>query len=154
MLRMPVALKCMRTREGDVALQAFKRELVLGSCASLGSHESIARMLDAFVDGLMLVVVWELVQGPDLLDLLNEAHGVMPERAACFYFRQLLCAVDALHECGFCHRDIKPENCMVSRSSHRLKLIDFGLSKHLGSARTLGVGTADYMAPENSARQT
>ncbi|GFH17625.1 protein kinase domain-containing protein, partial [Haematococcus lacustris] len=27
-------------------------------------------------------------------------------------------------------------------------LIDFGLSKHLASARTLGVGTPDYLSPE------
>jgi len=24
------------------------------------------------------------------------------------------------------HRDIKPENCMVQRSNHQLKLVDFG----------------------------
>lgn len=36
----------------------------------------------------------------------------------------------------------------MERASHRLKVIDFGLSKHLASAQTLGVGTPDYMAPE------
>jgi hypothetical protein len=34
----------------------------------------------------------------------------------------------------------QPENCMVERRSHKLKLIDFGLAKHLESVRTLGVG--------------
>lgn len=29
-----------------------------------------------------------------------------------------------------------------------LQLIDFGLSKHLDSVATLGVGTPDYLAPE------
>lgn len=29
-----------------------------------------------------------------------------------------------------------------------MKIIDFGLSKHLDSARTVGIGTPDYMAPE------
>lgn len=36
---------------------------------------------------------------------------------------------------------------MVSRSG-QLKIIDFGLSKRLVSAVTLGVGTPDYLAPE------
>ncbi len=39
------------------------------------------------------------------------------------------------------------QNVMVDRQ-HQLKLIDFGLSKHLQSAKTLGVGTPDYMCPE------
>ncbi len=55
---------------------------------------------------------WELIDGPDLLDLLNENSGKMPEKMACFYFAQLLEAVTLMHENGFCHRDIKPENCM------------------------------------------
>ena len=33
----------------------------------------------------------------------------------------------------------------VERSTMRLKLIDFGLSKHIMSVHTLGVGTPDYM---------
>eukprot|EP00775_Hariotina_reticulata_P015077 gene15077-biopygen1067 len=53
-----------------------------------------------------------------------------------------------MHAMGYCHRDIKPENCMVERDTQRLKLIDFGLSKHLESVVTLGVGTPDYMPPE------
>ena len=30
---------------------------------------------------------------------------------------------------------------MVERATRRLKLIDFGLAKHLDSVKTLGVGT-------------
>jgi serine/threonine protein kinase len=29
-----------------------------------------------------------------------------------------------------------------------VQVIDFGLSHHMNSARTIGVGTPDYMAPE------
>lgn len=31
-----------------------------------------------------------------------------------------------MHDNGYAHRDIKPENCMVQRSNHTLKLVDFG----------------------------
>lgn len=65
---------------------------------------------------------WELIAGPDLLELLNEAQGRMNERAAAFYFVQLLRAVLHMHAMGYCHRDIKPENCMVERSTQRLKV--------------------------------
>ncbi|KAF5829869.1 kinase-like domain-containing protein [Dunaliella salina] len=86
--------------------------------------------------------------GPDLLDLLNEHNGCLPEFMAAFFFCQLLQAAQYMHDKGYTHRDIKPENCMVQRSNHQLKLIDFGLSKHLESAKTLGVGTPDYLSPE------
>jgi serine/threonine protein kinase len=65
---------------------------------------------------------WELIAGPDLLELLNEAHGRMNEPAAAFYFVQLLRGVLHMHAMGYCHRDIKPENCMVERATQRLKV--------------------------------
>ena len=37
---------------------------------------------------------------------------------------------------------------MVDLATNQLKIIDLGLSKHMQSARTLGIGTPDYMAPE------
>jgi serine/threonine protein kinase len=37
---------------------------------------------------------------------------------------------------------------VVDRLTQQLKLVDFGLSKHLDSVRTRQVGTPDYLAPE------
>ena len=37
---------------------------------------------------------------------------------------------------------------MIEAATDTLKIIDFGLSKHLESAQTLMIGTPDYMAPE------
>ena len=92
--------------------------------------------------------MWELVKGMDVLDYLNSLGGVMSEPEARGFFRQLLSGIRCIHDNGFCHRDIKPENCMIETSTGTLKIIDFGLSKHLDSAKTLGIGTPDYMAPE------
>ncbi|KAL4520450.1 hypothetical protein Ndes2526A_g05016 [Nannochloris sp. 'desiccata'] len=99
-------------------------------------------------DEQQIVIVWELIQGIDLLDLLNEKGGRLEEIQAAHYFAQLSRGVDFIHNHGLCHRDLKPENCMVERGTDKVKIIDFGLSKHQQSAVTLGVGTPDYMAPE------
>ena len=37
---------------------------------------------------------------------------------------------------------------MIDAASDTLKIIDFGMTKHLESAKTLMIGTPDYMAPE------
>ncbi|KAK9813158.1 hypothetical protein WJX72_009961 [[Myrmecia] bisecta] len=145
--RTPVALKVMNAENGRmiVSTSAVRREI---EYASTLRHPHVVQLLDVFAERERIVIVWELIQGPDLLDLLNECGGKLSEMQAAFYFEQLLQAVDFLHATGLCHRDLKPENCMVDRATQQLKLIDFGLSKHLESAKTLGVGTLDYMCPE------
>ena len=96
-----------------------------------------------------IVIVWELVQGDDLLEVVNRLNpNMLPEPRARRYFAQLLSGVKHIHANGFCHRDIKPENCMIDAATDTLKVIDFGMTKHLESAKTLMIGTPDYMAPE------
>lgn len=59
-------------------------------------------------------------------------------------------AIAHCHENGVCHRDLKPENILIDKSDE-IKVIDFGLSKHLDkNIRSLKsrVGTPAYMAPE------
>jgi serine/threonine protein kinase len=68
---------------------------------------------------------WELVDGMDLLDLLNSrSPNRLSEKTARHYFRQLLAGVSFIHANGFCHRDIKPENCMIEAKTNRLKMCD------------------------------
>lgn len=70
-----------------------------------------------------------------------------PHDTAKDYFFQLLEVIRYLHSRNICHRDIKPENVMVDKEGN-VRVIDFGMSKHITSAKTLMVGTADYLAPE------
>lgn len=66
---------------------------------------------------------------------------------------QILDALEFLHTNGIVHRDLKPDNILIDRFN-RLKLVDFGIIKQLGGefesghAPDVGVGTIEYMAPE------
>ncbi|KFM22740.1 CBL-interacting protein kinase 11 [Auxenochlorella protothecoides] len=142
-----VALKVMTVKDGraTMPIKGVKREIEYTASVQ---HENVVKLLDFFAEAEHVVIVWELIRGPDLLDLLNECGGRLSEADAAFYFGQLLRGVTFIHERGLCHRDLKPENVMIDRAARAVKIIDFGLSKHQASAVTLGVGTPDYMAPE------
>lgn len=63
---------------------------------------------------------------------------------------KLVRAIAHCHESGVCHRDLKSENILIDKNDD-VKVIDFGLSKHLDkNIRSLKTrcGTPAYMAPE------
>ena len=58
------------------------------------------------------VVVLEFGSGGEMIKHLMQA-GPLDERVSNFYFKQLIEAVDHLHQNQVCHRDIKPDNILM-----------------------------------------
>eukprot|EP00026_Physarum_polycephalum_P007054 Phypoly_transcript_07107.p1 GENE.Phypoly_transcript_07107~~Phypoly_transcript_07107.p1 ORF type:complete len:367 (+),score=62.57 Phypoly_transcript_07107:373-1473(+) len=93
------------------------------------------------------------MNGGDLFDRIT-SKGVLTEQDARTAMRQILHAVDFLHDKSLVHRDLKPENLLYS--SHDgdacVKLSDFGLSKFSNEKDNEGLetpcGTIAYTAPE------
>ena len=56
----------------------------------------------------------------------------------------------AMHKAGFVHADLKPGNMLLTTDGE-VKLIDFGQSCRMHTAKTRVQGTIDYMAPEQVA---
>ena len=102
----------------------------------------------------------ELITGGDLLSYVDR-KGALGEAETVVIIRQVLKAVDYLHDNGVVHRDIKPENILMTswREGARIVLTDFGQSRTLEEAEAAVrksaalrmhsiVGTVGYTAPE------
>lgn len=75
---------------------------------------------------------------------------IYSEKMVAEIMEKLVRAIAHCHENGVCHRDLKPDNILIDKNLE-VKVIDFGLSKHLDTnIRSLKsrVGTPAYMAPE------
>jgi len=95
----------------------------------------------------------ELIAAPTLATLLtDEAKALTLERFGEIA-RGVLTAVEAVHVRGFVHLDLKPENLFLIGTG-KVRIIDFGLaapqtaSERVGVVGAEGVGTAEYMSPE------
>jgi len=122
----------------------------------LVDHPHIVRLSETFEDSCWVYLVMELCEGGELFQQISQAQ-VFSEPVTAAYTRQMLLAVNYLHQNRIMHRDLKPENFLfgakldqVSMEKATLKLIDFGFSKRLSfneHCETL-CGTLLYIAPE------
>lgn len=114
------------------------------------SHPNIVQLLETFEDKFKVYLVMELVTGGELFDRIVE-KGSYTEKDASHLIRQVLEAVDYMHEQGVVHRDLKPENLLYYSPDEDSKIMisDFGLSKMEDSGiMATACGTPGYVAPE------
>lgn len=116
-------------------------------------HPNIIRIHEVFFGTRTVYLIMELCSGGELFaHLTNHYKKGFNEDHAALLMRDMLSAVRYLHSKGIVHRDIKLENFLfeVNTTDSRLKLIDFGLSKHCNESEAMHqiVGSAYYTAPE------
>ena len=133
--------------KGDIS-ERFRREAE--ALAAL-DHPNIVKVHDVVEESGRTAIVMEWVPGRPLSAVIGKETGPIPWERAQDLVGQLLSAVSHAHSRGVVHRDLKPENIVVSLSGE-IKLLDFGIAR-LGESRGrtktgTGMGTVDYMAPE------
>ncbi|KQS21499.1 calcium/calmodulin-dependent protein kinase type 1 isoform X2 [Drosophila erecta] len=114
------------------------------------THPNIVQLLETYEDKSKVYLVMELVTGGELFDRIVE-KGSYTEKDASHLIRQILEAVDYMHEQGVVHRDLKPENLLYYSPDDDSKIMisDFGLSKMEDSGiMATACGTPGYVAPE------
>ena len=118
-------------------------------------HTAVVGYRDTFVDDEYLCLVMEYADSGDLGRLVSSSRErPFGEEQVLQWFVQLALALHHVHERGVLHRDLKTQNVFVSAAAAHVKLGDFGIAKHLGSAHDEAalaatcVGTPYYMSPE------
>ncbi|WP_044189673.1 serine/threonine-protein kinase [Hyalangium minutum] len=161
-LRLPgkqVAVKVL-LHSDDLTEEQYARFRREAEIASQLGHPNIVEVVDfhSLEDGTPYLVM-EYLRGESLAHRLRK--GRMSLREAFSIARQMGSALQAAHRAGVVHRDLKPANVhLVPTDSEgmiveRVKLLDFGISKLMGS-QTLQtqedvlMGTPRYMAPEQA----
>jgi serine/threonine-protein kinase len=121
------AVKILR----DAWLSPARRERFAAEQRTLAQleHPSIARLYDSgtLADGTPWFVM-EYVEGTPITDYCRASKSSLRERLGLF--RQICEAVQFAHGNLVVHRDLKPSNILV-RADGSVKLLDFGISKHL-----------------------
>ncbi|KAF9246364.1 kinase-like domain-containing protein [Melanogaster broomeanus] len=104
-------------------------------------------VVGVFHDPLNLYLMLECIPSGVLHNVIY-TRGPLDAAMARFYFANIVCALDFLHDNGIVHRDLKPGNILIKPDGY-IALVDFGLSKPETDALTWAmVGTPIYMAPE------
>ncbi len=123
-LQREVALKCIRP---ELAEGSSPTELIneAQSMAQL-SHPNVVSVYDVEIDGEVVVLVMEYVDGATLVDWLYRDRRSW--RAIVDVFLGAGRGLEAAHQVGVLHRDFKPGNVLVT-ADDRAKVTDFGLAR-------------------------
>lgn len=147
-----VAIKALRhAPQDDGQRERFRREVKLLKGMD---HKHIVRLLDAGDLDDIAWFVMPFAEGGSLHTCLS--RGRLPIDEVLRILNSLASALVYAGERGVLHRDIKPANVLVHKGE--FMLADFGIAKLLAVAGSdshyplteegMGIGTCDYMSPE------
>jgi serine/threonine-protein kinase len=151
-----VAIKVLKEElasDPDIVMRFLRERSVLLRL----THPNIVRTRDLVVEGELLALVMDLVNGPDLHRYVRD-NGPFTPMAAALLAAAIADALAASHADGIVHRDLKPANVLLASSEDGLQmhpmLTDFGIARLAdspGVTRTHEfVGTPAYVAPESA----
>ena len=153
-LERDVAVKVIRIEKLTLdtiakSLKRFEREA--RALAKL-DHPNIVRINDYGEYEHRPFLVMDYIPGGTLKQRLGKP---IPWQEAFHFIIPITHALEYAHQQGIIHRDVKPSNILIGKSGVPI-LTDFGIAKFFESQETIdltgtmGVGTPEYMAPEQA----
>jgi serine/threonine-protein kinase len=148
----PAAVKLLNARStaSTTLIERFHREMEVA--VRLESPHIVRVFELSGPDAPVPYLAMERLHGSDLATRLR-AENRMPSDELVVLLDQVARGLEVARLAGVVHRDLKPHN-LFFHDGATWKILDFGVSKVLGSEGTLTgegiVGTPQYMAPEQA----
>eukprot|EP00397_Hematodinium_sp_SG-2012_P003099 GEMP01003107.1.p1 GENE.GEMP01003107.1~~GEMP01003107.1.p1 ORF type:complete len:1003 (+),score=189.00 GEMP01003107.1:58-3066(+) len=111
-------------------------------------HPHVIQMYEVMEREQQTIMVMEYAPHGELYNYIVD-HGRVDEEHAVFFFRQIICGVETLHQERVAHRDLKPENLLLDKFDN-VKIADFGLSNVYDKENLMktACGSPCYAPPE------
>lgn len=137
-------IKCIQSKEKEKVREEM-------SIMNALRHPKLLQLAAAFERARDVVMVMEFIAGGELFERVVADDFTLTERDVILFMKQICEGVQYMHSNNILHLDLKPENILcVRKSSHKIKLIDFGLARRFNPAEPCRVlfGTPEFIAPE------
>ena len=138
-----VALKFVKV--GSLDAQALERFRAEARVTARFNHPHIVTVYAAGAFENRPWLALEYLDGETLRERLDRGPLTAPE--ALRIVRAVADALAEAHRHDVIHADLKPENVLLPRDG-RVRVVDFGLARLVGTEATAASGTPAYMAPE------
>lgn len=114
-------------------------------------HQKLLQLAAAFQNPKEIIMVMEYISCGELFERVVADDFTLTEKDCILFMRQICEGVTYMHSQNIVHLDLKPENIMChSRTSHEIKIIDFGLAQKIQPGVPVRVlfGTPEFIPPE------
>ena len=96
---------------------------------TLSSSDYIVKMFETYETKKHICIVMEYICAGDLLSYIKK-RSKLTEPIAKFIFKQIILAIQYIHNHNIVHRDIKLDNILIDLDN-KIKICDFGVSKRI-----------------------
>lgn len=113
-------------------------------------HPNIVHYYGIIQEETCFYLILEYCNGGNLFQFLVKQQ-VLSERIISQIFKQILSAIEFIHQNQFVLRDLKPENILIDNRTKAIKICDFGWASSIFDSKWLKekAGTFVYMSPES-----